>query len=89
MAYNTGFNFLFFIGFIMYFATLIAALAGFGFTISIAPANPNDAMIDAVQYYNAPENKLYPCYTVQTVELETVNVCQTGAKTASIVISVK
>lgn len=73
----------------MYFSTLIIALAGFGFTISIAPANPDDAMIDAVQYYSALENKIFPCYTVQTVELATVNVCQTGAKTASIVVSVK
>lgn len=73
----------------MYFATLIAALAGFGFTVSIAPANPNDAMIYAVQYYNAPENRVYPCYSVETVELQTVNVCQTGTKTASIVVSVK
>lgn len=73
----------------MYFSTLILALTGFGFSVSIMPANPNDVMIDAVQYYNAPENKLYPCYTVQTVELQTVNVCQTGPKSANIVVSVK
>lgn len=73
----------------MFFSSLLVALAGFGFSVSIAPANPNDAMIDAVQYYSAPENKIFPCYSVQTVELANVNVCQTGAKTASIVINVK
>ena len=73
----------------MFFSSLLVALAGFGFSVSIAPANPNDAVIDAVQYYNAPENRIYLCYTVETVELATVNICQTGSKTASIVISVK
>lgn len=73
----------------MYFATLITALAGFGFTISIAPANDYDQMIDAVQYWNDTEKKAYPCYSVQTVELPVLNVCQTGAKTASIIVKSK
>lgn len=73
----------------MYFSALLVALSGFGFSVSISPANTWDNMIDAVQYYNAPENRIYPCYALQTKELQLINVCQTGIKSANIVVSVK
>lgn len=73
----------------MYFSTLLVTLSGFGFTVSISTANTWDNMIDATQYYSEKENKIFQCHIVETVELATVNVCQTGAKTASIVVSVK
>lgn len=70
----------------MFLASLIKTLVSFGFTVTIAPANLHDNMQDAVQYWNQQENKTYPCFVVETVDIGKINACQSSANSVNIVL---
>jgi hypothetical protein len=62
-------------------ALLKMALA-LGFTVSIEPVSSMD---NAVKYYNAELNIVYPCQMHET-EVGVISACQTGPKTGVIYV---